>query len=184
MKININKKEKVIIIIYLLFILILGLGITYSFLLLSARSKEDSNKVYAGSLDIDYVKGSEVIATTLYPIDEPTIDVTKDVYKTNFIVSSKGTLEQNVAINFQVAKNTFSNNAIKYVLYDKKGTKLAIGYLNQGMVNLIDNLYFEPVEEREFILIIWLQETPLDQSAEQGSALSGRIVIESKQYGY
>lgn len=184
MKININKKEKVIIIIYLLFILVLGLGITYSFFLLSARAKEDSSRVYAGTLDIDYKKGSQVVAGILYPIPEPDINATKDVYKTNFTVSSNGSLEQDVSINFQVAKNGFSNNAIKYALYDISGTKLSIGYINQGMVNLIDNLYFEPVEEREFVLIIWLQETPLDQSSEQGSALSGRIVIESKQYGY
>ena len=52
------------------------------------------------------------------------------------------------------------------------------------MVTLIDNLYFKEVESRDFVLILWLQETPEDQSIEQGNKLAGRIVIQSKQYGY
>ena len=184
MNIKFNKKEKIILVVYLFVILILGAGITYSFFLLADRAKEDSTKVYAGKLDVNYIEGSQVIADILYPIPEPNSNVEKDVYKNRFTVSSEGTLEQNISINFQVSRNEFSKDAIKYALYDGDGTKLATGYLNQGMVTLIDNLYFKEVESRDFVLILWLQETPEDQSIEQGNKLAGRIVIQSKQYGY
>lgn len=152
--------------------------------MLADRAKKDSTRVYAGKLDVKYTKGNDVITNTLYPIPEPSFEETKDIYKTTFTVGSEGTLEQNVSINFQVAKNEFSTNAIKFALYSGDGEKINTGYLNTGMVTLIDNLYFEKVETREYVLIIWLQETPEDQSAEQGSKLSGRIVVNSKQYGY
>lgn len=184
MNIKFKKKEKIILVVYLFIILIMGVGITYSFFLLADKAKKDSTKVYAGRLDVSYKKGSQVIANTLYPIQEPNFNVEKDVYKNRFTVSSEGTLEQNVSINFQVSKNEFSNNAIKYALYDSNGLKLSTGYINQGMVTLIDNLYFKEIESRDFVLIIWLQETPEDQSMEQGNKLAGRVVIQSKQYGY
>lgn len=184
MNIKFNKKEKIILVVYLFTILILGVGITYSFFLLADRAKKDSTKVYAGKLDVNYIEGSLVVADVLYPIPEPNFNVEKDVYKNRFIVSSEGTLEQNVSINFQVSRNEFSDNAIKYALYDSNGTKLSTGYINKGMVTLIDNLYFKEIESRDYILIIWLQETPENQSSEQGNKLAGRIVIQSKQYGY
>lgn len=184
MNIKFSNKEKIILGVYLFVILILGTGITYSFFLLADRAKKDSTKVYAGKLDVNYIEGNQVVADVLYPIQEPDFNVVKDVYKNRFTVSSEGTLEQNVSINFQVSRNEFSENTIKYALYNSNGTKLATGYLNQGMVTLIDNLYFKEVESRDYVLIIWLQETPENQSSEQGNRLAGRIVIQSKQYGY
>ena len=184
MNIKFNKREKIILVVYLLVILIMGVGITYSFFLLADRAKEDSTKVYAGRLDVNYKVSDKVIADVLYPIPEPNFYVEKDVYKSSFTVSSEGTLEQNVSINFQVSRNEFSKDAIRYALYDSNGMKLATGYINQGMVTLIDNVYFKEIESRDYVLIIWLQETPDDQSGEQGNRLAGRIVIQSKQYGY
>ena len=96
MNIKFNKKEKIILVVYLFVILILGAGITYSFFLLADRAKEDSTKVYAGKLDVNYIEGSQVIADILYPIPEPNFNVEKDVYKNRFTVSSEGTLEQNI----------------------------------------------------------------------------------------
>ena len=72
---------------------------------------------------------------------------------------------------------------IRYAIYNSNGTRLSTGYLNQGFTTMIDNLYFKPVETREFVLIIWLESKPYEQF-EQGNKLSGTIVIESRQYGY
>lgn len=184
MNINLSKKEKIIIISYLVVIFIIGLGITYSFFMLADRAQKDSTKVYAGKLEVKYTQGNDVITNTLYPIQEPSFEETKQVYKTSFTVSSEGTLEQNVSINFQVAKNEFTNNTIKFALYSDSGNKISTGFLNEGLVILADNLYFDKIETRKYVLIIWLQESPDDQSTEQGNKLSGRIVISSKQYGY
>lgn len=184
MNIKINKKEKIIIIIYLCLIIVLGLGITYSFFTMASKAKEDSTKVYAGWLDISYDEGDEILTDELFPTNEPNFNATKNIYKKSFSVKTNGTLEQNVAINFEVSKNEFSNNSIKYALYTIDGTKLSTGYINNGLIQLKDNLYFTETEERKFILIIWLQEKSIDQTKEQGKKLSGRMVIQSKQYGF
>ena len=115
---------------------------------------------------------------------EPSFNETRNIYKKKFSVNSKGTLEQNVSISFEVSKNEFSTNSIKYSLYNDNGTKLSSGYVNNGLVTLVDNQYFKENETRDYILIIWLEENSKDQTKEQGKMLSGTIVVQSKQYGF
>ena len=119
----------------------------------------------------------------MYPIQEPDFYTTESIYRTNFSVATDGTLEQNVQIGFNITENYFSEDMIRYALYSGNGTKLSTGYLNQGFVVMMENLYFKEVEEREFVLIIWLEEKPFEQT-EQGNKLVGHFVINSKQYGY
>lgn len=184
MNIKIKRNEKVLITIYLFLIIILGLGITYSFFTMASRAKEDSTKVYAGWLDIDYNEGNTIVTDSLFPMHEPSFNETRNIYKKKFSVNSKGTLEQNVSISFEVSKNEFSTNSIKYSLYNYNGTKLSSGYVNNGLVTLVDNQYFKENETRDYILIIWLEENSKDQTKEQGKMLSGTIVVQSKQYGF
>lgn len=183
MNIKFNKKEKFLICFYLFMIVILGFGISFSFFLLAESAEKDSTKVYAGRLDIKYKQGENVIAKTLYPIPEPDFYTTDSIYRTNFSVASDGTLEQNVQIGFNITENLFSEDMIRYALYSSNGTKLSTGYLNEGHVVMMDNIYFKPVEEREFVLIIWLEEKPFEQK-EQDNRLTGHFIIKSKQYGY
>ena len=178
-----TKKEKYLLIFYFFMVLIITTGITYSYFLVADSAEKDSTKVYAGRLDVNYIQGNEVSTDILDPIEEPGFNTTKNVYRNRFGVSSDGTLEQTVSINFNILKNEFSNDMIRYAIYNSNGTRLSTGYLNQGFTTMIDNLYFKPVETREFVLIIWLESKPYEQF-EQGNKLSGTIVIESRQYGY
>lgn len=185
MKYKLNKKEKFMLVVYLLTIFFIGIGSTFSYFLLVDSAKKDSTKVYAGSLNVKYNQGSRIIADTLYPISDPDFYETEMVYRNEFSVSSVGTLEQNISINFDVSNNSFSNNAIKYVLYYKNGRKVSTGYLNgTGNIVIEDNMYFKENETKDFILLIWLEEKPYDQTNDMGQKLSGIIRVYSKQYGY
>lgn len=183
MNIKYSKKEKILIIFYLIMICFLGLGISYSFYLLAQSAEKDSTKVYAGRLDINYIQGNVVSTESLQPIPEPDFYTTDTVYRNTFGVRTDGTLEQTVEIGFDVSKNEFTDDMLRYALYTEEGIKLATGYLNEGFVTMIDNVYFKAVETRNFVLMIWLEEKPYEQY-EQGNRLYGKIVINSKQYGY
>ena len=73
---------------------------------------------------------------------------------------------------------------LRYALYTTDGTKISTGYLNEGYVVMTENLYFKPIETREFVMMIWLEEKPFEQGEEQGRKLFGKILINSKQFGY
>jgi len=184
MNIKFSKKEKILIVFYLVMIFFLGLGITFSFFLLAASAEEDSTRLYAGRLDINYIQGNEVNVKPLQPIPEPGFNETENIYINKFFVKSDGTLEQNVQIGFDVFSNQFSKDMIRFKLYTGEGEELSTGYLNEGYEVLIDNMYFEPVEQREFALYLWLEEKPFDQSQEMENKLIGTIRVKAKQYGY
>ena len=184
MNIKYSKKEKFLIIFYLVMIIFLGVGITFSFYLLASSAEDDSSRVYAGRLDVNYIQGNEVTADTLYPIASVDFNTVENVYRNRFSVGTDGTLEQNVEIGFNITKSEFSNDMVRYTLFSGAGVELSTGYLNEGFVTMQDNLYFKEIETRDFVLIIWLEEKPFEQSEEQGNRLFGKIVINSKQYGY
>lgn len=183
MNIKFTKKEKFLVIFYLFMIVVLGLGISFSYFLLADSAKKDSTQVYAGRLDIKYTQGDKIITDKLYPISEPDFYTNESIYKTKFSVTTEGTLEQTVQIGFNITINQFSKDMIRYALYSSTGNKLSTGYLNEGFVVLMDNLYFQPIENRDFVLLIWLEEKQFLQT-EQGNKLSGNIIINSKQFGY
>jgi len=184
MNIRYSRKEKILIIFYLFMIFFLGLGITFSYYLLADSANNDSTKVYAGRLDVSYIQGNQVTTEVLYPMSEPDFNTVTNVYRNRFSVSTDGTLEQNVQIGFDITNNQFSDDMIRYALYSSTGNKLSTGYLNEGFVVMIDNLYFRAIENREFVLIIWMEEKPFEQAEEMGNKLFGKIIINSKQYGY
>jgi len=184
MNIKYSRKEKILIIFYLIMIFFLGIGMTFSYYLLADSAQKDSTRVYSGTLDISYIQGNQVTTEKLQPIPEPEFDSYKDIYRNRFTVSTSGTLEQTVQIGFDISKNEFSNNSLRYAFYTGQGEKISSGYLNDGFVTFVDNLYFTENESREYVLLIWLEEKPIDQSEQQGCKLYGKIHVNSKQYGY
>lgn len=184
MNIKYTTKEKFLIVFYLFMIFFLGLGITFSYFLLADSAEKNTTKVYAGRLDVNYIQGNIIAADKLYPRDEPNFNSTKDVYRNRFTVSTDGTLEQNVEIGFDITKSEFSSDMIRYALYNSDGTMISTGYLNEGYVVMAKNLYFKPIESREFEMFIWLESKSFAQGEEQGKKLFGKILINSKQFGY
>jgi len=184
MKNKFNKKEVFSIIWYILMIFFVTSGVTFSYFAVVDSAEKDSTKIYSGKIDINFIEGNEVSTDVLYPIKEPSFNSLRNVYRNRFGISSSGTLEQLVAIDFKVTENQFVDNSLKYAIYSGDGNKLQTGYLNQGTVKLIDNLYFKENEKREFVLIVWLDDNGNDQNAMQDKKMSGTIVVNSTQYKY
>lgn len=184
MNIKFSRKEKFLIVFYLFMILFLGVGISLSFFLLADSAPKDSTKVYAGTIEINYIQGSRIYTEKLEPIPEPDFNTTEKIYRNEFVVKTTGTLEQSVQIGFDISKNQFSTDSLRYAFYTEAGEKISTGYLNEGHVIFADNLYFEANESRKYVFIIWLEEKPYDQSHDQGCLLTGKMNINSKQFGY
>ena len=179
-----SKREVFNLIIYLLIIFFVGTGLTFSYFNLVNSAEKDSTKIYAGRMDINYIQGNEVSTDILYPISEPTFTTIRNVYRNKFEIRTVGTLEQMVSIYFETSLNQFSENSIKYAIYSSNGNKLKTGYINEGKNLLVDNLYFSENENREFVLILWLDDNGNDQNSNQGRKLTGKIVVESTQLKY
>lgn len=184
MKKRYSKREIFNIVIYLLVIFFIGIGVTFSYFALVAEAEKDSTRIYAGKMDINFIQGQDVSTDIFYPISKPSFNQERNVYRNRFAVSTNGTLEQLVSINFKTTINQFANDSIKYSIYTSTGTELATGYINQENNVLVDNLYFKENENREFVLILWLDDNKKDQNFEQGKKLVGTIVIESTQMKY
>lgn len=179
-----SKREIFYIVIYLLIIFFIGTGLTFSYLNLVNSAEKDSTRIYAGRMDINFIQGQEVSTDILYPISEPSFNQIRNVYRNRFEISTIGTLEQMVSIKFETSLNEFSNNSIKYAIYSGSGNKLADGYINEPKSTLAENLYFTENETREFVLIIWLDNSNQNQNSNQGKILKGTIVVESTQLIY
>ena len=179
-----KKKEIFNIVIYLLAIFFIGIGVTFSYFSLVDQAEKDSTRVYAGKMDINFIQGQEVSTDVLFPISEPKFNSRKNVYRNRFTIATSGTLEQMVTIKFKTTINEFASDSIKYAIYTGDGNKLATGYINQTESTLVDNLYFKEHENREFVLLIWLDNNYQNQNDEQGKKLTGTIIIESTQLKY
>lgn len=184
MKKKYSRKEIFNIIIYLLVIFFIGIGVTFSYFALVAQADKDSTRIYAGKMDINFIQGQEVSTDILYPISEPSFNAIRNVYRNKFSINTTGTLEQLVSINFKTTVNEFASDSIKYAIYTSSGAKIATGYINQEKNILVDNLYFKENENREFVLLIWLDNNYKDQNLEQGKKLTGTIIVESTQMKY
>lgn len=183
MKKNDKKKEIFNLIIYLLIIFFIGIGATFSYFSLIDGAEKDSTKIYAGKMDINFIQGQEVSVDVLVPINEPNYNTTANVYRNKFEISTTGTLEQMVSINFETSLNEFTSNSIKYAIYSGNGNKLKTGYINEEKNVLVDNLYFKENENKEFVLLLWLDNSN-NQNSNQGKRLTGTIIVESTQLKY
>ena len=180
-----NKKSEIFnIILYILIIFFITTGVTFSYFALVDSAEKDSTKIYSGKLDINFIQGNDVSTDVLFPIKEPSFYQIRNVYRNSFSISSSGTLEQIIAIDFDVTKNDFTDNSLMYAIYTNTGIKLITGYLNQGTIRLIDNLYFSENETRDFVLLVWLADNYQDQNELQGRSMTGTIVVNSTQYKY
>lgn len=181
MKTKFSKEEIVNIIIYLLVIFFIGMGVTFSYFILVASAEEDSTRIYAGKMDVNFIQGQDVSTDVLYPITEPNFNTVRNVYRNRFSIRTTGTLEQMVSISFKTTVNEFVSDSIKYAIYSANGNRLSTGYINQIENLLLDNLYFRENEIREFVLLLWLDDNGRNQNLEMKKNLTGTIYVDSIQ---
>ena len=154
-------------ILLILTMITMVVGITFTYFGLVAKEKEDSTRIKAGSLSINYVDGMTIDTYALMPINEPNLNTKYSVYKKKFTVASDGTLDQTLDLYIKVTKNTFANNALKFALYDSTNSKIADGYIpnKEGATILMaEDVYLKNNNSKNFTVLIWLQENNQNQS--------------------
>lgn len=180
-----SKKSLFYMIVLVLTLIIMIIGATMAYFSLIASQKEEGTVLYTGKLEINYIDGVYIRNPELIPIKNPGYDTYKGVYRNSFSVASSGTLEQTITLELEMATNEFTENAIKYAIFNEKGNKITSGSVpKEGKVTLASNMYLEATGTAKYTLMIWLDNTGYNQNGEMGKTISGKINIHSKQLRY
>ena len=147
--------------------------------------EEEGTVLYTGKLEINYIDGVYIKNPELIPLKNPTYDTYKGVYRNTFSVASSGTLEQTISLELAVSHNEFSENVIKYAIFNEAGNRITMGTVpKEGPVTMASNMYLAPTGTAKYTLILWLDNTGYNQNGEMGKSISGKINIHSKQLRY
>ncbi len=180
-----EKKKIFYMVVLVLTLITMIIGATLAYFALIASQKEEGTILYTGKLEINYIDGVYIKDPELIPLSNPNYGTMNGVYRNSFAVSSSGTLEQLITLELEVTNNEFTDNSLKYALYNNKGEFMKQGNISGiGKIVLSDNLYLEPIGTAKYTLLIWLDNTNYNQNYEMGNTIMGRINIYSKQLKY
>lgn len=182
-----SKNDIFYLIMLILTMITMIVGITFTYFGLVASEEKDSTKVQTGYLSINYIDGKKMSTYSLMPIDEPNLNTTYSVYKKKFKVSSDGTLDQTLDIYMNVTKNEFTNNALRFALYDSENQRIGTGSIPSqkgSKVLMTKDKYLKSNTTEEFTVLIWLQENGQDQNHERGNKFIGGFDITANQIKY
>lgn len=182
-----SKNDIFYMILLILTMITMIVGITFTYYGLIASEKKDSTQIKTGTLSINYIDGNSIDTYTLLPIEEPTLDTKYSVHKKKFTISSDGTLDQTLDMYIKVTKNEFSNNALKFALYDSNNKKLSSGDIPNvegAKILMTSGRFLKSNTSEEFTVLIWLEENGQDQNAEKGKKFIGGFDITANQIKY
>ena len=82
----------------------------------------------------------------------------------------------------EVISNEFTNNTIKYKLFDNDGNEVSTGYVNgTGNIKIANSKYLEHEKKQKYTVMFWIQENEEDQNAEKGKNLKITLNVEAIQ---
>lgn len=167
-------------------LIIMIIGTTIAYFSLVSSQKDEETKLYTGKLEINYIDGTYIKDPELWPMDKPSFNTYDNVYRNTFQVTSSGTLDQTISVDLIVSRNDFEQGVIRYVIYSETGVELSSGNVPQetGKVNLTNNLFLKHDGTAKYTLIIYLKSTDYNQNFSMGSAITGKLVVTSKQLKY
>ena len=180
---NTQKKDLFYIIVLILTLITVIIGAAFAAYYFLHSQKEGSSAVYTGTLQIEYLSGNIISYNSIYPIDDPKFNETKNIYKNNFRVKNTGTLDSIIQINAIVSKNEFSDEMLYYKMYNSNEEELISGPISEGdgEKKLVENLELPAQAEEEYTLIIWLKENGKNQNREMKKTLSGLLEVNANQ---
>ena len=181
-----SKKKIFYMIVLVLTLITMIIGATLAYFSLIASQKEEGTVLYTGKLEITYIDGIYIKNPLLYPVNNPSYNTYKDVYRNTFSIASSGTLDQTISIELDVTNNEFKDGTIKYIIFNDKGGEIARGNVPQKSekVTLAQDLFLEAVATAKYTLIIWLDNKNYNQNSEMGKTITGKLNIHSKQIRY
>ena len=179
-----EKKRLFYMIVLVLTFVAMIIGATLAYFRLVGSQKEEGTVLYTGTLQIAYIDGVYIKDPELFPMSNVTYDTYDKVYRNSFMVSSYGTLDQNVSIDMEVGTNEFKPGTLKYAIFNGAGEELSRGNVPEksGVVNLTNDLYLPHNSSARYTLIIWWDSNAnYNQKADMGSIISGKINVYAKQ---
>lgn len=177
-----DKKNFFYIVVLILTLITMVIGITFALYSLMSSQKKDGTVLYTGKLELNFIDGIYIDNPILFPRTEPSSNDYDNVYRNNFVVTSTGTLDQKISISVEILENTFSENNIKYALYNANNVKMSSGFLpNSGEISLANNLFLGYNESARYLLLVWFDENDDNQNSDMGKTIKGKIKIESIQ---
>ena len=181
-----EKKKRIIYLIILILTLItMIISTTIAYFSYIDSQKQDSTKLYSGTLKISYVDGIYIENPALYPLSNVTYNTKDKVYRNTFTISSYGTLDQKLKITLIINKNEFAPNELKYSIYNETGKEISTGYVQkEGKLAIADDLYLESNDSTNYTLIIWLDDKNYLQNESMGKNVSGSIEVNATQIKY
>lgn len=163
------------------------IGITFTYYGLIAKEDDESTRIQTGTLSINYIDGMTIDTYGLLPTLEPDLNSEQSIYKKKFSVRSNGTLDQTLNIYLKVKENNFTNDALKYAIYDSTNTKIGAGNLpveKDAKILMASDVYLKSNNVKEFTVLIWLQENNQNQDHEAGKTFVGGFEITATQIKY
>lgn len=177
-----DKKDIFYIVVLILTFITVIIGATFALYAFIFSQEEGTSAVYTGTLSIEYLSGEIIKFNRLYPTEKPSITETENVYSNNFRVTNTGSLDSVLTILIDIKENQFSNNTLKYSLYNKDKIELAEGYIEgKKTVTLANNIVLKNNTTEEYKLIVWIAETGENQNKEMKKTLSGVIQVDAAQ---
>ena len=177
-----GKRDIFYLILLILTLITFIVGITFTYYSLLVSEKEDGTHIKTGTLSINYIDGKAINTYQLLPINEPTLNSKYSVLKKSFSVKSSGTLDQMLDLYINVTENQFSNNALKFSLYNSQNKKISDGFIpSSGKVLMKSSDYLISGGINNYTVLIWLQENNVNQDYESGNTFVGGFDIVANQ---
>lgn len=178
-----SRKDFFYVVVLILTFITFVVGMTFAIYYWVHSQEEGSSAVYTGTLYIEYTSGDVInLNKSIYPRTKPSFDATDNVYRNEFSITNTGNLNGIMKINIHTISNTFSDDVVKYILFNANGDELATGFLNGEMDrNIMDNLVINANSTENFVLSVWINETDNDQSYEMSKKLVGTILVDAVQ---
>lgn len=177
-----SKKSIFYMIVLILTLITMIIGATLAYFKLLSSQEEEGTKLYTGTLEINYIDGVYIRNPELYPKKTISYDTYNGVYRNNFQVASSGTLDQTISLEIGIGVNEFSENNLKYTLYNDKGQQITSGFVpTEGTKMIASDMFLESTGTAKYTLIVWLYDNNRVQNNEMGKRISAKISIHAKQ---
>ena len=177
-----SKKDFFYVVVLILTFITVVIGMAFAIYTWIFSQKEGTSAVYTGTLSVQYFSGKSIDVNSLYPMETPNYDSTVNVYRNAFRVANVGSLDGIIQINMDISVNEFSNDTLKYILYNSSGDIITEGFVNgKGSITIASNVLLAGGASENYVLIIWLNENNKVQNTEMRKSLTGIISVDATQ---
>ena len=177
-----NRKDFFYIVVLILTFITVVVGMTFAIYAWIFRHEEGSSAVYTGTLSVEYFSGNLINFNLLWPREKPGFDTKDNVYRNEFKVTNTGSLGGIISVKINVDMNGFSDDTLKYVLYNSSSEEIITGNLNgKDDIVIISNLLLDAGTSEDYVLIVWLNESNENQNTDMRRTFMGTISVDADQ---